>query len=75
MVFPAHPPWSRHHEVFSDAHVGTKQMNDMSVEQTLPGGEVISDVLRSVIYPMPYGVTHHDRKLSFGQALTGIKFH
>ena len=60
------PSWSGHHEVFSDVPVG-KQIN----EEVLPGHEVISEVLRSVIHPQ--GVVHNDRKLSFQHALAGIK--
>ena len=62
----ANPSWSGHHEVVSDVLVG-KQMD----EEALPGHAVISDVLRSVIYP--HGVIHDDRKLSFEHALAGIE--
>ena len=62
----ANPSWSGHHEVFSNVLVG-KQMID---EEVLPGHEVISEVLRSVIHPQ--GVVHNDRKLSFQHALAGI---
>ena len=65
------PSWSTgHHEVFSDVLLG-KQQQQMNEEESLPGHEVISDVLRSVIHP-GYGVIHDDRKLSFGHALAGI---
>ena len=62
----ANPSWSDHHEVVSDVLVG-KQID----EEVLPGHEVISEVLRSVIHPQ--GVVHNDRKLSFQHALAGIK--
>ena len=78
MVFPegreaetANPSWSGHHEVFSDVLVGKQQQQQQISEETLPGHEVISDVLRSVIHPV-HGVIHDDRKLTFEHALAGI---
>ena len=78
MVFPegkeaetANPSWSGHHEVFSDVLVGKQQQQQQISEETLPGHDVISDVLRSVIHPV-HGVIHDDRKLTFEHALAGI---
>ena len=66
----ANPSWSSsgHHEVFSDV-LHAKQLEDGSFNEVLPGHEVISNVLRSVVHP--YGVIHDDRKLDFGHALAG----